>query len=207
MILVVMYSFLFIIYNSKRLKEFEQKSSEELANFQKNQAAQLTKFHKDNKDKLTKLKTEQNTKAKDATVETTKKQKDFEANQIKQLENKEKQIEREKQEIQKDIANGREIGWMQATAFWAIFFIFYMIIINGFEVNWSFGQTYSLTVKTKPTNSDVKIMNIKPRYKDGIRLKPGKYVIKAQHPNYKNKYQCVIIKDKNVGIDMKLIKK
>ena len=26
-------------------------------------------------------------------------------------------------------------------------------------------------------------------------------------PNYKNKYQCVIIKDKNVGIDMKLIKK
>ena len=207
MILVVMYSFLFIIYNSKRLTEFEQKSQEELANFEKTQTAQLTKFHKDNKDKLTKLKTEQNTKAKDATTETTKKQKDFVANQKKQLENKQKQIEREKQEVKKDIANGREIGWMQATAFWAIFLIFYQILINDFEPKWSFGKNYSLTVKTKPTNTDVKIMNIKPRYKDGIRLKPGQYVIKAQHPNYKNKYQCVIIKDKNVAIDMKLIKK
>ena len=207
MILVVMFSFLFIIYKSKRLTEFEKKSQEELANFQKTQTAQLTKFHKDNKDKLTKLKTEQNTKAKDATTETTKKQKDFVANQKKQLENKQKQIEREKQEVKKDIANGREIGWMQATAFWAIFLIFYLIIINGFEVNWSFGKTYSLTVKTKPTNTDVKIMNIKPRYKAGIRLKPGQYVIKAQHPYYKNKYQCVTIKDKNVNIKMKLIKK
>jgi preprotein translocase subunit SecF len=207
MILVVMFSFLFIIYKSKRLTEFEKKSQEELANFQKTQTAQLTKFHKDNKDKLTKLKTEQNTKAKDATTETTKKQKDFVANQKKQLQNFLNGIARNKEEINKDIANGREIGWMQATAFWAIFLIFYLIIINGFEVNWNFGQTYSLTVKTKPTNTDVKIMNIKPRYKAGIRLKPGQYVIKAQHPNYKNKYQCVIIKDKNVNLKMKLRKK
>jgi len=207
MILVVMFSFLFIIYKSKRLSEFEKNSQEQLANFKKTQAAQLTKFQKDNKDKLTKLKTEQNTKAKDATTDGVKKQADFAANQKKQLQNKQKEIERDKQEINKDIANGREIGWMQATAFWAIFLIFYLIIINGFEVNWSFGQTYSLTVKTKPTNTDVKIMNIKPRYKDGIRLKPGQYVIKAQHPYYKNKYQCVIIKDKNVKIKMKLIKK
>ncbi|WP_069470933.1 hypothetical protein [Candidatus Marithrix sp. Canyon 246] len=207
MILVVMFSFLFIIYKSKRLTEFEKNSEEQLANFKKTQAADLTRFQKTNKDKLTKLKTEQNTKAKDATTETTKKQKDFAVSQKKQLENKQKQIERDKQEVQKDIANGREIGWMQATAFWAILFIFYLIIINGFEVNWNFGQTYSLTVKTKPTNVDVKIMNIKPRYKDGIRLKPGQYVIKAQHSAYQHKYQCVNITDKNVNLKMKLRKK
>lgn len=207
MILVVMFSFLFIIYKSKRLTEFEKKSEEQLANFKKTQAAQLTKFQKDNKDKFAKLKTEQNSKSKETAAEITKKQKDFEANQTKQLENKKKQFERDKQEVKKDIANGREIGWMQATAFWAILLIFYLIIINDFEVNWSFGQTYSLTVKTKPANADVKIMNIKPRYKDGIRLKPGQYVIKAQHSYYKNKYQCVTIKDKNVNLKMKLIKK
>lgn len=202
-----MYSFLFIIYKSKRLSEYEQKSSDQLANFEKNQATQLEKLIKDNENRLAKLKTEQNTKSKETAVEIAKKQKDFEANQKKQLENKEKQLERDKQEIQKDIANGREIGWMQATAFWGILFIFYIIIINGLENQNIWGQKYSLTVKTKPANSDVKIMNIKPRYKDGIRLKPGKYVIKAQHPYYKNKYQCVIIKDKNVDIDMKLRKK
>ncbi len=207
MILVVIFSFLFIIYKSKRLTEFEKNSEEQLANFKKNQAAQLTKFQKDNKDKLTKLKTEQNTKAKDATAEITKKQADFEANQKKQLQNFINGIARNKEEIKKDIANGREIGWMQATAFWTIILIFYQILINDFEPKWSFAQTYSLTVKTKPTNTNVKIMNIKPRYKDGIRLKPGQYVIKAQHPYYKNKYQCVTIKDKNVNIKMKLIKK
>jgi len=207
MILVVMFSFLFIIYKSKRLTQFDKQSEEQLANFKKTQAVQFTKFQKDNKDKLTKLKTEQNTKAKDATTETTKKQKDFAVNQKKQLENKQKQIERDKQEVQKDIANGREIGWMQATGFWAILLIFYLIIINDFEVNWKFSQTYSLTVKTKPANADVKIMNIKPRYKDGIRLKSGQYVIKAQHYSYKHKYQCVTIKDKNVNLKIKLRKK
>jgi exonuclease VII large subunit len=207
MILVVLFSFLFIIYKSKRLTEHEQNSSDELAKFIEDQENDLQKFIKNHENRINKLKTDQDNKSKEAETDIEKKLKDFEANQEQGLEDKKEQIERDKQEIQKDIANGREIGWMQATAFWAILLIFYLIIINGFEVNWSFGQTYSLTVKTKPTNSHVKIMNIKPKYKDGIRLKPGKYVIKAQHPNYKNKYQCVIINDKNVGIDMKLIKK
>jgi hypothetical protein len=207
MILVIVFSFLFIIYKSKRLSEHEQKSSDQLANFKKTQATQLEKLIKDNENKLAKLKTEQNTKSKETAVEIAKKQKDFEANQIKQLENKKKQIERDKQEVQKDIANGRDIGWRQATAFWGILFIFYLIITSGREINFNFGQSYSLTVKTKPANTEVKIMNIKPRYRDGIRLKPGQYVIKAQHPYYRNKYQCVTIKNENVVIDMKLRKK
>lgn len=207
MILVVLFSFLFIVYKSKRLTEYEKNSSDELAKFIENQENDLEKFIKTNENRINKLKTDQDNKSKEAEADIEKKQKDFEANQKQDLENKKEQIERDKQEVQKDIANGRDIGWRQATAFWGILFIFYLIITSGREINFNFGQSYSLTVKTKPANTEVKIMNIKPRYRDGIRLKPGQYVIKAQHPYYRNKYQCVTIKNENVVINMKLRKK
>ncbi len=43
---------------------------------------------------------------------------------------------------------------------------------------------YSLEVTTIPTNTKVQIMNIKPKYYNGIRLKKGRYNIKVSKPGY-----------------------
>jgi hypothetical protein len=65
---------------------------------------------------------------------------------------------------------------------------------------------YRLTINPKPINSQVKIMNIEPRYRPGIILRRGQYVIKVEHPNHSDKYECVTIKDHNVSIDVRLKK-
>ena len=44
---------------------------------------------------------------------------------------------------------------------------------------------YGLTVNTTPSDAKVAIMNIKPRYYDGIKLKPGNY--RAVQSKYYNK--------------------
>jgi len=45
-------------------------------------------------------------------------------------------------------------------------------------------QKYSLTIKPTPSNARVQIMNIKPKYYDGIKLKKGKYDIKVSKKSY-----------------------
>lgn len=42
----------------------------------------------------------------------------------------------------------------------------------------------TLTVQTDPKNATVRILNIKPPYKDGIELEPGEYAIEVSHPGY-----------------------
>lgn len=42
----------------------------------------------------------------------------------------------------------------------------------------------TLTVQTDPRNATVRILNIKPPYKDGIELEPGEYAIEVSHPGY-----------------------
>ena len=49
-------------------------------------------------------------------------------------------------------------------------------------------KTYPLTINTQPADAKVSITNIKPRYKDGILLKPGNYKIKVSKKGYKTKY-------------------
>ncbi|MEA2090769.1 MAG: caspase family protein [Campylobacterota bacterium] len=46
---------------------------------------------------------------------------------------------------------------------------------------------FSLTISTTPSDAKVSITNIKPRYRDGIKLKSGKYNIKVSKPGYKIK--------------------
>ena len=46
-------------------------------------------------------------------------------------------------------------------------------------------KKYSLTVKTNPTDAIVKILNIRPKYKDGILLKEGNYKIEVSKRGYK----------------------
>jgi len=46
-------------------------------------------------------------------------------------------------------------------------------------------RLYSLTIERTPSNATVQVLNIKPRYKDGIMLKKGEYRIKVFADGYK----------------------
>jgi hypothetical protein len=43
---------------------------------------------------------------------------------------------------------------------------------------------YRLTVNATPSDSRIRIMNIKPKYRHGIVLKPGKYDIEVTRSGY-----------------------
>ncbi len=45
---------------------------------------------------------------------------------------------------------------------------------------------YSLYIETNPKDARVQIMNIKPKYYDGIRLRPGRYNIRVSKKRYYN---------------------
>ncbi|MGR9052158.1 MAG: SUMF1/EgtB/PvdO family nonheme iron enzyme [Gammaproteobacteria bacterium] len=50
-------------------------------------------------------------------------------------------------------------------------------------------ETAHLTVRTSPEGAKVRILNIGPKYRDGIELKPGRYHIEVTHPSYKRDLQ------------------
>jgi len=52
---------------------------------------------------------------------------------------------------------------------------------------------YSLTIQTIPYNAKVQIMNIKPKYHDGILLKKGRYDIRVSKRGYKTFRQWITI--------------
>jgi len=57
---------------------------------------------------------------------------------------------------------------------------------------------YSLTINPTPSDAKVYITNIKPRYRDGIRLKEGRYKIKVVAKGYKKKILNIYLKKDNV---------
>ena len=57
---------------------------------------------------------------------------------------------------------------------------------------------HPLTIKTNPANARVRIMNIGPKYKDGILLAPGKYDIEVSKSGYKTYREDVFIDDEPV---------
>lgn len=63
--------------------------------------------------------------------------------------------------------------------------IFTVLAITGYvSVQSGIAQTYTLTVNPDPTNARVRIMNIQPRYHDGIALAPGQYDIEVSQEGY-----------------------
>jgi serine/threonine-protein kinase PpkA len=54
---------------------------------------------------------------------------------------------------------------------------------------------YSLTVTTTPEDALVRILNIVPRYADGIELAPGRYHIEVSHPEYVTHTTWVTLED------------
>jgi serine/threonine-protein kinase PpkA len=57
---------------------------------------------------------------------------------------------------------------------------------------------WALTLVTEPADARVRILNIVPRYKPGIRLEPGSYHIEISHPGYKTHTEWVELKAKDL---------
>ncbi len=66
---------------------------------------------------------------------------------------------------------------------------------------------YSLTINLTPVNGKIRIMNIGPKYKNGILLKPGKYDIYITHSGYQEYRKWIKIEDSDVSLDVVLQKK
>jgi len=70
---------------------------------------------------------------------------------------------------------------------------------NNYNYNTtSYDDKFSLHIITFPSNAKVSILNIKPKYYDNIRLKPGKYHIKVSSIGYESKLFWV-----NLNTDIK----
>ena len=66
---------------------------------------------------------------------------------------------------------------------------------------------YALTVKTTPSNAVVKIMNIRPSYHNGIKLKPGNYRLEVSAKGYDVHKQTVLFSNKDKVVYIALNKK
>jgi len=69
------------------------------------------------------------------------------------------------------------------------------------------GKTFSLTVKAIPSKSRIRIMNIRPKYRDGICLKPGKYDVLVDLRGFDSYRKKIRIKDSDVSLDVILRRK
>ena len=65
-------------------------------------------------------------------------------------------------------------------------------------------QSYRLTVKTTPSNAKVTIWNIKKSFKQGMRLKPGRYDLQVHKAGYKAQRRWITIRHKNRTLRIKL---
>lgn len=66
-------------------------------------------------------------------------------------------------------------------------------------------EVISLTVATQPSDARVRIMNIKPKYENGIELKEGKYDVEVSKPGY-NTYREWVVVDKRTILTVELDK-
>jgi len=66
---------------------------------------------------------------------------------------------------------------------------------------------YTLRVNTQPKDARIRIMNINPRFKQGIQLLPGKYDILVTREGYASKRRWINITDRNVTLNWRLKKR
>jgi len=64
---------------------------------------------------------------------------------------------------------------------------------------------HHFTVNATPSDSTIKIMNIKPKYQPNIELKTGKYEVLVERKGYK-KYRKLVQIESDLSIDVKLKK-
>ncbi|GEM_PF-5675560 len=63
---------------------------------------------------------------------------------------------------------------------------------------------YSLNINATPSDSTVKVMNIPPKYKPGIKLKAGKYDVSVSKKGYGKWREWVEIVDSDLSVDVVL---
>jgi TPR repeat protein len=63
---------------------------------------------------------------------------------------------------------------------------------------------FSLTVNAIPSDSRIRIMNIRPKYQPGICLREGKYDVFVTHQGYDSYREWIKITDEDVSLDVTL---
>jgi formylglycine-generating enzyme required for sulfatase activity len=63
---------------------------------------------------------------------------------------------------------------------------------------------YPLVIVTSPGDASIKIMNIKPRFEQGIKLPPGKYDIEVSRPGYQTQRFWTEIINKAITVEVEL---
>jgi len=79
--------------------------------------------------------------------------------------------------------------------------------MNGSTESSCPSKTFSLSVNAIPSKSRIRIMNIKPKYRDGICLKPGKYDVFVDLRGFKSYRKLIKVKDSDVSVDVFLKRK
>ena len=67
-------------------------------------------------------------------------------------------------------------------------------------------QTYALTVRTDPTDAEVRLLNYPTPYQPGTRLPAGNYEIEVVKPGYLTRKETVRINDRDVALNVALDK-
>ena len=68
-------------------------------------------------------------------------------------------------------------------------------------------KLHALTVEIKPADARVRILNIKPKYHPGIRLRPGRYHIEVSKPGYRMHKEWVTVTDLDLTVAVNLNRK
>ncbi len=63
---------------------------------------------------------------------------------------------------------------------------------------------HALYVNPFPGDATIKVMNIKPKFEQGIRLPPGKYHLQISKPGYPTRTRWVDIGEQDVSVDVRL---
>ncbi|SHE50250.1 serine/threonine-protein kinase PpkA [Microbulbifer donghaiensis] len=63
---------------------------------------------------------------------------------------------------------------------------------------------FSLTVRPKPRDARVRIMNINPRYQAGMELEPGNYDLEVSKPGYTTVRRWIAVDDRDLSVPVEL---
>ncbi len=87
-----------------------------------------------------------------------------------------------------------------------IFSVVPLVPILSSVANAGENTKYRLIVNATPSDSKIRIMNIKPKYRHGIALKSGRYDVEVTRSGYEPKRGWVEIKNADLSIDVILNK-
>jgi len=82
--------------------------------------------------------------------------------------------------------------------------IYHLSYLRSHPNKFNTGAMYSLRVNGYPQDAIIKIMNIVPKFKQGISLRQGKYILKIEKDEYQTEYKNVYIRNSDKTVTYKL---